>query len=83
LVSKSQRRGKQVGFYFARYEKEQLRARMVHLEGRLAIAVYAADTPKPAYFILLESQDGRVQLIRDYRYVPYIVDEAEYELVDG
>jgi RNA polymerase sigma factor (sigma-70 family) len=83
LVSKSQRRGKQVGFYFARYEKEQLRARMARLEGRLAIAVYATDGQKPAYFILLESLDGRVQLIRDYRYVPYIVDEAEYELIDG
>jgi len=81
LVSKSQRRGKQVGFYFARYEKENLNARLVRLEGRLALAVYAAAAQAPAYFILLEFADGRVRLIRDYRYVPYIVHEAEFELV--
>ena len=81
LVSKSQRRGKQVGFYFARYEKENLNARLVRLEGRLALAVYAAAADAPAYFILLEFADGRVRLIRDYRYVPYIVHEAEFELV--
>ena len=82
LVSKSQRRGKQVGLYFARYEKENLSARLVRLEGRLALAVYAAGAQMPAYFILLEFADGRVRLIRDYRYVPYIVNDAEFELVD-
>jgi len=81
LVSKSQRRGKQVGLYFARYEKENLSARLVRLEGRLALAVYAAGAQMPAYFILLEFADGRVRLIRDYRYVPYIVNDAEFELV--
>jgi RNA polymerase sigma-70 factor (ECF subfamily) len=81
LVSKSQRRGKQVGFYFARYEKENLTARVVRLEGRLAVAVYAAGAQAPAYFLLLEFAAGRVQLIRDYRYVPYLVDDAEFDLV--
>ncbi len=81
LVSKSQRRGKQVGFYFARYEKENLSARLVRLEGRLALAVYVAGAQIPAYFIVLEFADGRVRLIRDYRYVPYIVNDAEFELV--
>lgn len=82
LVSKSQRHGKQVGFYFARYEKENLSARVVRLEGQLALAVFQAGAPKPSYFILLEFAGGRVHLIRDYRYVPYIVDDAEFEFVD-
>ena len=34
LVSKSQRRGKQVGMYFGRYEKENVALRVVRLEGR-------------------------------------------------
>ena len=40
LVSKSQRRGKQVGMYFGRYEKEQVALRVVRLEGRLGFAAY-------------------------------------------
>ena len=81
LVSKSQRRGKQVGLYFTNYEKENLRARLLRLEGRLALGVYPVGAEKPAYFILLEFAEGRVQAIRDYRYVPYIVEDAEFELV--
>lgn len=85
LVSKSRRRGKQVGFYFARYEKENVSTRVVRVDGRLALAAYTAattDPSKPAYFILLEQVDGRVTSIRDFRYVPYIALEAEIELLD-
>lgn len=81
LVSKSQRRGKQVGMYFGRYEKENVALRVVLLEGRLAFAAYVAGAGEPAYFILLEFEDGRVTSIRDFRYVPYIAAEAEFELV--
>jgi RNA polymerase sigma factor (sigma-70 family) len=79
LVSKSQRRGKQVGMYFDRYEKEQLSARVVRLEGQLALAIQAHGAAKPAYFILLEFSAGQVTSIRDFRYVPYIAAEAELE----
>jgi RNA polymerase sigma-70 factor (ECF subfamily) len=81
LVSKSQRRGPQVRFYFARYEKEDLEMRVVRLEGRLALAVYPAGAAAPAYFILLAASQGRVALIRDFRYVPYIAREASFEVV--
>jgi RNA polymerase sigma-70 factor (ECF subfamily) len=83
IVSKSQRRGKQVGVYFARYEKEDVALRVVRLEGRLAFAAYRAGAPTPAYFILMEFEDGRVRSIRDFRYVPYIAAEAEIETVFG
>jgi RNA polymerase sigma-70 factor, ECF subfamily len=78
LVSKSQRRGKAVGAYFGRYEKEAVRLAVVRLDGELAFAAYVADSPKPAYVILMTWQDGRVQEIRDFRYVTYIADEADF-----
>ncbi|HEY8091733.1 MAG TPA: sigma-70 family RNA polymerase sigma factor [Polyangiaceae bacterium] len=81
LVSKSQRRGKQVGMYFGRYEKEDVTLRVVRLDGQLAFAAYVDGATKPAYFILLEFEGGRVMSIRDFRYVPYIAAEAEFELV--
>jgi RNA polymerase sigma-70 factor (ECF subfamily) len=81
LVSKSQRRGKAVGAYFARYEKESIRVAVVQLHGEPALAAFVADGARPSYFILLAWEAGRVQQIRDFRYIPYIADEAEYELL--
>ena len=82
LVSKSQRRGKEVGMYFGRYEKEDVALRVVRLDGKLALAAHVAGGAAPAYFILLEWESGRVKQIRDFRYVPYIAAEAELECVD-
>lgn len=80
LVSKSHRRGKQVGLYFGNYEKVNVALRLVRLEGQLAFAAYVAGAEKPAYFILIEFEDGRVKSIRDFRYVAYIAAEAEFEM---
>jgi RNA polymerase sigma-70 factor (ECF subfamily) len=77
LVGKARRRGKEVGAYFGRYAKEDVALRVVRLEGRLALAAYVAGAEQPAYFILLEFAEGRVQAIRDFRYVAYIAREAE------
>jgi RNA polymerase sigma factor (sigma-70 family) len=79
LVSKSQRRGKQVRMYFGRYEKENVQLRVGLLEGRLALAASVAGADRPAYFILLTFADGQVTSIRDFRYVPYIAAEATFE----
>jgi RNA polymerase sigma-70 factor, ECF subfamily len=81
LVSRSQRRGKQVGYYFGRYEKENVALRVVRLEGQLVFAAYVAGADRPAYFILLEFEAGRVKSIRDFRYVSYIAAEAEFEIL--
>lgn len=81
LVSKSQRRGKQVGMYFGNYEKADVSLRVVRLEGQLALAAHVGGAETPAYFILLEWDGGRVTNIRDYRYVPYITRDAEPEPV--
>lgn len=81
LVSKSQRRGKQVRMYFERYEKEDVALRPVRLDGQLALAAYVGGAAQPAYFILVEFEAGRVASIRDFRYVPYIATEAEVEVL--
>lgn len=81
LVSKSQRRGKAVGMYFGRYEKEDVHLRVVRLEGQLALAAHVAGAANPAYFILLEWESGHVTSIRDFRYVRYIAQEAAIEEV--
>jgi len=79
LVSKSQRRGKQVGLYFARYENEDVTLRVVRLEGQDVLGVYRPGAVAPEYFILLQVSAGQVSFIRDFRYVPYIAAEAELE----
>jgi RNA polymerase sigma-70 factor, ECF subfamily len=81
LVSKAARRGKEVHGYFARYAAEpDTRLALGSVEGRPALLVTTKDGARPAYFILLEWRDDQVSLIRDFRYVPYIVREAELEL---
>ncbi|MCA9726845.1 MAG: sigma factor [Candidatus Eisenbacteria bacterium] len=79
LVSRSKRRGKDVGMYFTRYAKEDVSLRVVRLEERLALSAHLHGAERPSYFILLEFQDGKVQDIRDFRYVDYIATEAEFE----
>jgi RNA polymerase sigma factor (sigma-70 family) len=79
LVSKSHRRGKQVRMYFDRYEKEDVTLRVVRLDGELVLAAHVGGSDRPAYFILLEFEGGSVASIRDFRYVPYIVADAEFQ----
>jgi RNA polymerase sigma factor (sigma-70 family) len=51
------------------------------LEGREVIAVFEDRTdPKPSYLMWLEWRDGRISFIRDYRYVRYVVADAELAL---
>jgi RNA polymerase sigma-70 factor (ECF subfamily) len=51
------------------------------LDGREVIAVYDASATSASHFMWLEWRDGQISFIRDYRYVSYIVSEAE--LVDA
>jgi RNA polymerase sigma-70 factor (ECF subfamily) len=48
------------------------------LEGELVLGAYPPGAQRPAYFILLAWADGKVQRIRDFRYVPYIAAEADF-----
>lgn len=79
LVSKSQRQGKAVGFYFGRYAAEQGNVfRLGRVEGRPAIGVFRGDPEALAYVILVELEGERVAFIRDFRYVPYLARELTF-----
>lgn len=84
LVSRAERRGAGVREYYARYEgpapREDLRAAVVLLEGRPALAIHRPSASEtPAYFILIEWRDDRVSTIRDYRYATYVAQGARFE----
>ena len=71
-----------VGMFFSIYATvEGVWLRPAWLEGREVIAVFdnRAD-PKPSYFMRLEWRDGRITFIRDYRYVRYVMADAELTL---
>ena len=71
-----------VGEYFHNYEQaERWHLALGTVEQRPAILVYTdrEQLSPPIYFILLTWDAGRVALIRDYRYVPYIISNAEME----
>jgi RNA polymerase sigma-70 factor (ECF subfamily) len=74
-----------VGMFFAIYadhaRSEGVWLAPAWLEGREVIAVFEdrAD-PKPSYMMWLEWRDGRISFIRDYRYVRYVVADAELSL---
>ena len=81
LVSKSLRRGKrQVTPYFGNYAREDLRLDVGRAEGRDVIGVFRpSSSDRPEYVIALEQEAGRVGLIRDWRYVPYLMGELTFE----
>jgi RNA polymerase sigma factor (sigma-70 family) len=81
LVAKAARRGKkQVVPYFGNYAKEDTRVAVARAEGRDLLAVYRpASSPQPTYVIALEWEGEQVRLIRDYRYVPYLVNELSLD----
>jgi RNA polymerase sigma-70 factor (ECF subfamily) len=71
-----------VGMFFTIYAKfEGLWLAPAWLEGREVVAVFKdrAD-PKPSYMMWLEWRDGRISFIHDYRYVRYVVADAELAL---
>jgi RNA polymerase sigma-70 factor, ECF subfamily len=78
LVSRTERRGKAVGEYFARYQEiPDIRLQPGLLDGRPALALYKpADAGEPCNFVLIEWQGDRVLTIRDFRYVPYFAADA-------
>src|SRR6266550_3205401 len=71
-----------VGMFFTIYDKfDGVWLAPAWLEGREVIAVFKdrAD-PKPSYMMWLEWRDGQISFIHDYRYVRYVVADAELGL---
>ena len=84
LVAKASRRGKEVYGYFGRYAAEPAGAHLAvgRVVGKPALLFYPArTTEKPAYFIFVEWSGDRIAFIRDYRYVPYVADDLDYQVV--
>jgi RNA polymerase sigma-70 factor (ECF subfamily) len=71
-----------VGTFFSIYAKiDGVWLTPAWLEGREVIAVFENRTdPKPSYIMWLEWREGKISFIRDYRYVRYIVADAELAL---
>jgi RNA polymerase sigma-70 factor (ECF subfamily) len=69
----------EVGSFFTIYAKsDPVWLAPAWLEGREVIAVFDdRASPKPSYLMWLEWRDGRITFIRDYRYVRYVIAEAE------
>jgi RNA polymerase sigma factor (sigma-70 family) len=68
-----------VGMFFGIYSRSApVRLAPAWLDGREVIAVYEdAAAKKPSYLMWLEWTAGRISFIRDYKYVRYVVDDAE------
>lgn len=81
VVTRWQRRGATATFY-ARYATiivdEGLRAEAGFADGVPVIAVYRPGSARPAYFIQLEWEAGRIVGVRDFYYVPYIANDARF-----
>lgn len=71
-----------VGMFFGIYAcSAPVRLAPAWLEGREVIAVWEdPQHARPSYLMWLEWTDGRISFIRDYRYVRYVVDDAELVL---
>ena len=85
LVSRSTRSGKaQVSGYVSQYAAhEGWRLAPAWLDGREVVAAFRhPDDERPGYFIELTLDGDQVIGIRDFRYVPYIAEEASIELAD-
>lgn len=72
-----------VGMFFSIYSKSDgVWLAPAWLEGREVLAVYERrlDT-KPSYFMWLEWRDDEITFIRDYKYVRYVMADAEITLI--
>ena len=71
-----------VGMFFGIYaQSAPVRFAPAWLEGREVIAVFEdPQAVKPSYLMWLEWTGGRISFIRDYRYVRYVVNDAEVVL---
>jgi RNA polymerase sigma-70 factor (ECF subfamily) len=82
IVSRIQRRALDAGYYdrYAEITKtEDLRAELGVVDGLPAIAVFRLpDDAAPAYFMVLDVDEGAIARIRDFRYIPYIARGATF-----
>jgi RNA polymerase sigma factor (sigma-70 family) len=78
LVSRVQRTGRAVSNYMTNYDRyHDWRLAPAWLDGREVITVFRAPgDARPGYFIELTMNEDKIRYIRDFRYVPYIMQDA-------
>jgi RNA polymerase sigma factor (sigma-70 family) len=71
-----------VGMFFSFYSGyDPVRLAPAWLDDREVIAVWEdSQAVKPSYLMWLEWTDGKISFIRDYRYVRYVIDDADLVL---
>ena len=71
-----------VGMFFGIYSRSaSVRLAPAWLDGREVIAVFEdAQAAQPSYLMWLEWTDGKISFIRDYKYVRYVIDDADLAL---
>ena len=81
LVSRRKLAGREVGTYFTNYESvHDWHLTPAWLDGREVLGVRRdRSAVRPGYVIALTWHEGRVQAIRDYRYVSYIAQEGVFQ----
>jgi RNA polymerase sigma-70 factor, ECF subfamily len=81
LINRTTRQGRaEVSEYFHRYEQlDDWQLALGAVEHRPAILFYESreSSSKPAYFMLLAWDGAQVSFIRDYRYAPYVIRDAD------
>ena len=87
VVNRTRLRGKaEVSTYFGNYSRAQDWALSLgFVDGRPAILIRDPQAPDAAVrgFMLVEWLDGKVSQIRDFRYAPYVVVDADIRTLDG
>jgi RNA polymerase sigma-70 factor (ECF subfamily) len=83
LATHSLRVGRaEVGMFSTIYaQRPEVSLAPAWLDGPEVVAVFVnRGDVRPSYMMWLEWADGRIRFIRDYRYVRYVVPDAELEL---
>jgi RNA polymerase sigma factor (sigma-70 family) len=82
LVNRLKLEGRdKIGLYFTRYAQEKKwRFALGAVEGRPAMLVFDSTgaTERPAYFVLVEWRNDRIESIRDFLFAPYVLEAIEW-----
>lgn len=82
LVNRLQWQGREkTGAYFTRYAQEtKWRFALGAVEGRPAMLVFDGTGPmeRPAHFVLIGWSDNRIAEIRDFLFVPYVLEAVDW-----
>ncbi|MGA0613981.1 sigma-70 family RNA polymerase sigma factor [Paracoccus sp. KR1-242] len=86
LVNRLRLEGRQnVGLYFTRYaEATQWTFAFGAVDGHPAMLVFdkTGAMERPAHFVLIDWQDGRIAAIRDFLFAPYGIEAADWVRLD-